>query len=482
MTIDQLIQSVQSSKFDGNICADSRLVKPGDIFVAVVGTNVDGHDFIPSVIDKGAAFIVCQNVPDVSFDNFVVVPDSSLTLGLLAQAAAGDPNKKLTNLAVTGTNGKTTVSYIARSIINSAGNKAGLIGTIEYDSGSDSDQAVPAPLTTPDSITIANLMSKMVDSGAEYMITEASSHALSQNRLAGVDFAAAAFTNLTGDHLDYHETESQYLAEKTKLFTGLSEDATAILNRQSPQAKTIAEKTEAKILWYAVDEPADISAKIISISAASTVYELAYNDQTKQVTTELIGCHNISNQLAAAGLCFAVGFDIDTVVNGIQQTTCVPGRLEPVPQAKDFTVLIDYAHTDDALKNVLQTLTPLRKNNLIVLFGCGGDRDKTKRPRMAAVAEKYADKIIVTSDNPRTESPKEIIEDILEGFADKTNENIYIEPDRTKAIEMAIQIAQNDDIVLLAGKGHETYQVLGTEKVDFNEKQIATGYIMSKQC
>ena len=480
--MDQLLQFVRSEKFTARVCADSRAVEPGDIFVAVVGTNADGHKFIPTVINQSPSFIVCQNKLDVDFDNFVEVKNTSVALGILAQAAAGDPAKKLINLAVTGTNGKTTVAYITRSIIKAAGHKAGLIGTIEYDTASDSSQAQAAPLTTPDSVTIANLMSQMVVAGARYMVTEASSHALSQSRLAGIDFTAAAFTNLTGDHLDYHKTEEQYLAEKTKLFTGLSPDSTAVLNKQSKHAHLIAEKTQAKLLWYAVDEPADISAKTLCVNAARTIYELSYNDQSRQITSPLIGTHNVSNQLAAAGLCFAAGFDIDQVADGIQQTVCVPGRLEPVPQTTEFALLIDYAHTDDALKNVLQTLKPLSKNNLIVLFGCGGDRDKTKRPRMAEVAMQYADKIIVTSDNPRTESPQAIVDDILKGFAYPDAENIYVEVDRTKAIKLAIDIAQKDDIVLLAGKGHETYQIIGTDKIDFDEKQIAAEFIERKKC
>ena len=479
MTFDELLQFVRSDQFDAKVCADSRKVSQGDIFAAVVGTHVDGHDYIPVAIDKGASWIVCHT-PKVQANNIVIVEDSSAALGLLAQAASGEPARKLINLSVTGTNGKTTVAHITRSIVAAAGCKCGLIGTIIYDSASEPGDVLESSLTTPDALTIAGLMAKMVSSGAKYMVTEASSHALSQNRLAGIDFAAAAFTNLTGDHLDYHQTKEKYLAEKTKLFTSLSPDAVAVLNRQSDEAQIIASKTNAKIFWYAVDESADICAKVISMDANRTCYELTFEGQTRPVKTTLIGKHNISNQLAAAGLCFAVGIDIDIVAKGIEQTVSVPGRLDPVDAGQDYAVFVDYAHTDDALKNVLVTLKPLCKNNLTVLFGCGGDRDKTKRPRMAAVAEQYADRIIVTSDNPRTESPQAIIEDILKGFSDAKAANITVEPDRKKAIELAVQSAQKDDIILLAGKGHETYQLIGDKKFDFNDKTIAMGFIRTQ--
>ena len=473
MTYQQLLQHVRSSEFNADVRSDTRLLNKGDIFVAISGVSVDGHDYIPTAIAKGACWVVCKNPGDNTSDNIITVADTSQALGQLSQAVNGDPAAKLTNLAVTGTNGKTSVCYITRSIIQAAGHKCGLISTIVYDSAAGSETAQTASLTTPDSTIIAKLMKQMVSAGATYMATEASSHALSQNRLAGVPFAAAAFTNLTGDHLDYHNTLDQYLAEKTKLFSGLSPESMAVLNLQSPQAQLIAPETKATIMWYAVDEPADLSAKILSISTGGTEYELSFDCQTRIVKTSLVGKYNISNQLAAAGMCLAVGIDLDAVVKGIADLASVPGRLEPVKSDADFSVLIDYAHTDDALKNVLATVKPLCANKLTVVFGCGGDRDKTKRPRMAAEAEKFADRIIVTSDNPRTEPPARIIDDILEGFSDKQADNIHVEPDRKKAIELAIESAAKDDIIVIAGKGHETYQLIGEKKFDFDDKLIA---------
>ncbi|MCJ7777993.1 MAG: UDP-N-acetylmuramoyl-L-alanyl-D-glutamate--2,6-diaminopimelate ligase [Sedimentisphaerales bacterium] len=533
MTFDELLNLVSSDK-TLEIRIDSRLVKAGDVFVAIKGTNCDGHDFIGQAIAKGAKYIVCtknrrQKTEDRRQKEYeiILVEDSSEAAGLLAQAKAGNPASQLINLAVTGTNGKTTTAYLVRSVIQTAGKRCGLIGTVEYDTGSAVCQA---SMTTPDCLEIACIQKEMVKAGCEYMVIEASSHALSQNRLAGIDFKAAAFTNLTGDHLDYHKTLENYLADKTKLFSALSPDAAAVLNRQSPQSKHIAEKTRARVLWYAIDEPADITAHIESMDINGTVFALQHvpkssivNRQSSIVKTLLLGLHNVSNHLAAAGLCLAAGFDLETVAAGLSALQGVPGRLEKVEytevggQGSGFReraasderfilrssprqvgaatengratsdVLVDYAHTDDALKNVLTTLKPLCKGRLIIVFGCGGDRDRTKRPRMAKVAEELADIVIVTSDNPRTEKPEDIINEIVAGFekgpailhtelratSDERRATKIVEPDRRKAIELAIKIAGKDDIVLIAGKGHENYQIIGTKKSPFSDKAVA---------
>ena len=474
------------------IRTDSRLVKDGDIFVAVKGTAYDGHDFIEKALANGARYIVCQQDGQHSIPNSrhesVIVDDTTETAAILAQAASGNPASKLTNLAVTGTNGKTTVAFLVRSIISRAGQKCGLIGTVMYDTCSGN--IYQAPLTTPDCLDIAAKQQEMVKNGAKYMVIEASSHALSQNRLAQVSFKAAAFTNLSGDHLDYHKTKEDYLAAKTRLFSALAPDAVAVLNKQSPEAELIAAQTGTRLLWYAIGEKADITAHIESMDVTGTIFTLEYAGQSSIVRTPLPGLYNVSNCLAAAGLCLAAGFDLETVTTGLSALKTIPGRLEKI-EGGDFSVIIDYAHTDDALKNVLTTLKPLCKGKLRVVFGCGGDRDKTKRPRMAKVAEELADFIIVTSDNPRTEDPNEIIKDIITGFENypaedtigntKNNRDtqyairntIIIEPDRKKAIELAIKNAVKDDIVLIAGKGHEDYQTIGTQKSHFSDKEIA---------
>jgi UDP-N-acetylmuramoyl-L-alanyl-D-glutamate--2,6-diaminopimelate ligase len=478
MNFNELLNLVSSDNAP-NICVDSRTVADGDIFVAVKGTASDGHDFIHQALDNGAKYVVCQqNTQQVIRDTqceLIAVRDSIEAVALLAQTIRGNPANQLINLAVTGTNGKTTVAFLVRSCITQAGQKCGLLGTVIYDtcSGNTSD----AILTTPDCMTIAAGQQEMLKNGAKYMVIEASSHALSQNRLAGISFKAAAFTNLAGDHLDYHKTEEDYLAAKSILFSDLSQDAVAVLNKQSPHTPSIAKKTRAKILWYAIDEPADITAHIESMDTSGTVFNMRYAGQSEIVKTSLLGLYNVSNCLAAAGLCLAAGFDLETIAVGLSAMKTIPGRLEKIDHNDDFSVLVDYAHTDDALKNVLSTLKPLCKGRLIAVFGCGGDRDKTKRPRMAKVTEKLADFIIVTSDNPRTEKPDEIIKDIIAGFENPDSQNITIEPDRKKAIALAIKNAGKNDILLIAGKGHETYQIIGKQKFDFSDKQIAQEYL-----
>jgi UDP-N-acetylmuramoyl-L-alanyl-D-glutamate--2,6-diaminopimelate ligase len=474
MIFDELIKLVSPNKAP-DIRIDSRLVKAGDIFVAVEGAVYDGHDFIDQALANGAKYIVCQkNKSSIEYRassiETIFVDDSLKAAAILAQASMGNPSSKLTNLAVTGTNGKTTVAFLVRSCIQITGQKCGLIGTIVYDTGAASFEA---PLTTPDCLTIAEKQSQMLKAGSKYMVIEASSHALAQNRMAAIDFKAAAFTNLTGDHLDYHKTKKEYLAAKTKLFAALSPEAVAVLNKQSPEAKQIAQKTKTKILWYAINAQADITAHIESMDVNETVFTLDYADQSFLVKTPLMGLHNVSNHLAAAGLCLAAGFDLETIAAGLSALQGVPGRLEKVDWNGDFTVLVDYAHTDDALKNVLSTLKPLCKSRLIVVFGCGGDRDRTKRPRMAKVVEQLADFVIVTSDNPRTEKPQDIINEIVAGFKNPDSPKITVEPDRKKAIALAVKTAEKNDIVLIAGKGHENYQIIGKQKFPFSDKTVA---------
>jgi UDP-N-acetylmuramoyl-L-alanyl-D-glutamate--2,6-diaminopimelate ligase len=484
MTWDELLRFVSSNPA-GGVRTDSRHVRPGDVFVAIAGTACDGHDFIGQAIAAGATHIVHEagrTMPRATDPGnapaFVPVVSPAQAAGLLAQAAKGNPGSRLTNLAVTGTNGKTTVTFLVRSCVQAAGGKCGLMGTVVYDTGSG---RTASSLTTPDCLTIAEAQRQMVDAGARYMVIEASSHALSQDRLAGVNFAAAAFTNLTGDHLDYHKTKESYLAAKTRLFAALTPEATALLNQQAPESRSIARATKARVCWYAIDEPADLTAHIESMTVDGTRFTLEYQGRRERVKTPLLGRYNVANHLAAAGLCLAAGLDLKTVAAGLSALKGVPGRLEKV-ENDGFAVLVDYAHTDDALQNVLTTLRPLCKGRLMVVFGCGGDRDKTKRPRMAKVTEQLADVVIVTSDNPRTEQPEAIIHDILAGFEEPGSERVTVEPDRRKAIELAIETARPRDVVLLAGKGHETYQIIGTKKTDFSDQDIARQCLRERAC
>ncbi len=492
MTLENLLEIVSRSAGGGpNLCVDSRLAKSGDIFIAVKGAHLDGHNFIDQAVANGAKFIVAQKNTHYDLRNLsaealakadtqyelILVDNSAKAAAKLAHAKKGFPANKLTCLAVTGTNGKTTVAYLVRSIIQSTGRRCGLIGTVQYDTG---EKTYQSKLTTPDSFTIADITSQMVAAGAKFMVTEASSHALDQDRLEGLNFAAAAFTNLTGDHLDYHKTKDNYLAAKTRLFQTLSADATAVLNRQSPESAQIAAQTKACILWYSIDEPADLTAHIQVMNTTGTSFSLEYNGQRHFVKTPLLGRFNVSNCLAAAGLCIAAGIDLDTICAALSNPTPPPGRLQKIPHNGSFAVLIDYAHTDDALQNVLETLKPLCAGRLIVVFGCGGDRDRTKRPRMAKVAEKFADLIIVTSDNPRTEDPQRIIDEIIAGFENPDAKKITIEPDRKTAIGIAIEKAQDKDIILIAGKGHENYQILADKTIHFSDQEVATEFLKKK--
>ena len=500
ITFENLLQLVRSPGGPG-LCVDSRQVKPGDIFIAVKGSHLDGHNFIDKAVAAGAKFIVAQknahnaipnmhNVARASSPCFnhgqdgratyelILVENSAKAAALLAHAKKGNPADKLTCLAVTGTNGKTTVTYLVRSIIQSAGFCCGLIGTVQYDTGR---QTYQSKLTTPDPFMVADIMSQMVEAGAKFMITEASSHALDQDRLTGLHFAAAVFTNLTGDHLDYHKTKENYLAAKIKLFQSLSKDALAVLNKQSPESTQIASQIPAKILWYSIKQPADLTAHIETMDTTGTSFSLEYKGEKHLVKTPLLGRYNVSNCLAAAGLCIAAGFKLNVICAALSNPTPPPGRLQKIPCNGQITILVDYAHTDDALQNVLETLKPLCAAKLIVVFGCGGDRDRTKRPRMAKVVEKFADLAIVTSDNPRTENPQTIINEIVAGFENPNTKKIIIEPDRKTAIGIAIESARKNDIILIAGKGHENYQILADKTIHFSDEEVACEFLQRKK-
>jgi UDP-N-acetylmuramoyl-L-alanyl-D-glutamate--2,6-diaminopimelate ligase len=472
MQFEQLIKLVSSKKL--GIKTDSRKVRNGDVFVAIKGTNTDGHKFIGQAVGNGAEYAVISEDCDTGKCEKVIVNEPAPAAGLLAQAAKGYPANKLTNLAVTGTNGKTTVAFAVRHILKNAGKKCGLITTIQYDNGREIKDS---NLTTPNPLKIAEITDEMVKSGCEFMITEASSHALSQQRLAGIPFKAAAFTNLTGDHLDYHKNEQQYLEAKSILFRDLPEDAAAVLNRQAPESEYLKKIVHCPVLWYSLDGEDDISAEIKTISAEKTVFEISFSGEKYNVTSNLIGRYNAANLLAAAGLAMSAGIGIEEIVKALNQPLTVPGRLEKVPCDKGFTVIVDYAHTDDALKNVLNCLNEVGKGRIITVFGCGGDRDSSKRARMAKVSEELSDITIVTSDNPRTEEPEYIIGEIATGFANPASEEIIIELERKEAIETALNLARKDDIVLIAGKGHERYQTIGDRKIPFSDVEIAKEFI-----
>ncbi len=460
-----------------SLTCDSREAGPGVCFVAVRGSDTDGHRFIPQAVAAGCAAIVCEDASQVPADwPRVILESTRSAAGRLAQAFHGNPAEAMTIIGITGTNGKSTVAWILREMLAVHGWKAGLLGTIEYDTGAG---VVAAGNTTPGPMQLAQLMAEMVDNGCSHVVMEVSSHALDQHRAEGIDVDVAIWTNLTGDHMDYHHDMEQYAQAKQRLFTGLRGDAVAILNRDDSWAEAFAQASNAPVTWYGLSPAADIHARIDEISTRGTRFGLVMPEGEVDVTMPLIGRHNVFNGLAAAAAASALGMTPAEIARALSQVTCIPGRLQRVSSAEAFDVFVDYAHTDDAMVNVLGALQPVTKGQLHVVFGCGGDRDRTKRPRMARAAADWADTMVITSDNPRTEDPQAIIEDILDGLDATARDAAIIEPDRRRAIAMAIGHAQPGDVVLIAGKGHETYQIIGSHRHDFDDVQVA-GEILSQ--
>lgn len=455
----------------GRLCQDSRQVQKGDIFIAIDGTKTDGHGFIPQAISNGASIIIIDR--DIDEDESVCtirVTSTRALIGLLAQAMAGYPGKNLSVVGITGTNGKTTVATLVWQALTTLGHNASLLGTVEK----RINQTVETSrLTTADPIELADDMKKMVEAGSSYLVMEVSSHALHQQRIKGIPFAAAVFTNLSLDHLDYHPSMDEYAEAKKILFDSLDEDGWAITNIDDPRGEWIVKDTKAKVLPVSFEKDALIKSEIVSSSESGMTLKI---EDTK-VSTSLIGNFNAYNVAEALVTCSALGFDGIHVAKALKQAKGAPGRMERVNSADEVdhqpVVIVDYAHTPDALDNVSATLNDLKKpgQNLTIVFGCGGDRDKSKRAEMAKIAEKHGDKIIVTSDNPRTEDPEAIIDDILDGFL--KSDSILSIPSREEAITTAIKQANRHSIILIAGKGHETYQEINGERSHFDDREVA---------
>lgn len=451
---------------------DSRAVSPGGVFVAVRGAAVDAKKFVPDAVARGAAVIVVAEPLSIPGVVTIAVDNERSVLARLAMRWHGldQVGGALRILGVTGTNGKSTTAMMARAIIQASGAKCGLLGTIRYDLCA---RSVTADMTTPGPVKLAEYLRECRDAGAKCAVMEVSSHALDQHRTDGLHFAAAAFTNLTGDHLDYHKTPENYCAAKRRLFSALSRDAVAVLNGDDPASQEMARGCDARIVRYSMDSDGEIQAKLIRDTVKGTLYRMRIGGEDLVLENALVGRHNIYNAMAAAGLSHAVGVSLSAIQQGLNSVRNVPGRLQRVPCRSPADVFVDYAHTDDALRNVLSVLRPLAPRRLITLFGCGGDRDRTKRPRMAQVAADYSDAIFVTSDNPRTEDPLAIIQEILTGFEVAVRDRVVCEPDRRAAIRLALRTADTGDILLIAGKGHEDYQIIGTQKIHFDDVEIA---------
>ncbi|AQQ09550.1 UDP-N-acetylmuramoyl-L-alanyl-D-glutamate--2,6-diaminopimelate ligase [Sedimentisphaera cyanobacteriorum] len=454
------------------VTSDSREVQSGDLFAAVKGGLADGHNFIRQAEQNGAGFIVYQNGNFTPGTPSLKIENSRKALGILSNFACGNPSDKLCCLAVTGTNGKTTTASLSKQLLEKAGIKTGLIGTVWNDlCGSEGKSQ--AFMTTPPADSLSRMLQKTAKNGGKAVCIEASSHALDQERLAGVKIEAAAFTNLSGEHLDYHKTLENYFAAKKKLFHRKPPISTAVINLDSPEGRQLAGELECRVIGYSLknSKEAAMRAKEVSFSPSSARFKLCWDGRELPVQTRMTGRFNISNQLAAAGLALAAGLDIEQIAQGLKKCAPPKGRLERVPNEKGLNVFVDYAHTDDALENVLRTLRGVTEGRLITVFGCGGCRDKAKRPRMAEVSERYSDVSIITNDNPRTEDPDKILDEISEGFS--SNENVLRLPDREKAIEKALSLARPEDAVLIAGKGHEEYQDCAEGRRDFSDTKTA---------
>lgn len=467
------VLSAAGAETVSGVCDDSRQVTAGSVFVAVRGDAVDGRQFIPMAVERGARVVVGEALEPIDGVIAVSVADARRTLAELAQRwyrlrRADGFDLKL--LAITGTNGKSTTATMTRAILEAAGLRCGLIGTTHYDLCS---RSVKASLTTPGTLELASYLRECADAGAQAVVMEASSHALDQQRTAGLPFTAAAFTNLTQDHLDYHGTMEHYAAAKARLFAALPGEATAVINADDPWHQEMIKDCAARVLTFGMDHDADLNARIRSESIHGTLYRLTLPEATLGLENAIVGRHNVYNALAAAGLALAAGASPREIEAGLASVRNIPGRLQRVPGVGPADVFVDYAHTDDALRNVLAVLKPLTKGKLIVVFGAGGDRDRGKRPKMAQAAAGYADAIVVTSDNPRTEDPHRIIDDILEGFEPARRRSVIVEPDRRLAITCALAGAHEGDVVLIAGKGHEDYQILGTERIHFDDVEVA---------
>lgn len=446
------------------ITCDSRRVGEGYVFVCINGAAEDGHKYAGTAYEKKAAVIICER--DLGYDNQLILDNTREAFASMCANWFGRPAEKLKIIGVTGTNGKTTVTYLIKSILESAGHKVGLIGTIQNMIGSES---LPSKNTTPSAYELNSLFDIMVKSGCDYAVMEVSSHALDQKRVDGIPFDMALFTNLTQDHLDYHLNMENYMAAKKRLFAMAK---TAVINIDDPYGKTMVEGLNCGIVSYSSkNQAADWFAKDVEFFADGVGFTLSGGGQDSRVKLKTAGEFSVYNALCAAAVSGALGIKTEKISSALSAVTGVKGRAEVVPTNRDFTVIIDYAHTPDGLENILKTFEKVPKNRLIALFGCGGDRDRTKRPLMGKIAAKYADYMIITSDNPRSEAPGIIIKEILAGVENTATPYTVVE-NRVEAIKFAVKNARTGDIIVLAGKGHETYQVIGSGTIHLDEREV----------
>lgn len=484
-TLKALAALVDGAKITGNadtvitdIVQDSRQAGSGAMFVCMEGAHVDGHTFIADVAQKGATAIITQREGVVAPQGVAVltVPDLDAALKAIVPAFFDYPGQRLRMIGITGTNGKTTTSYLIRAMLRQAGHKVGLIGTIQI---MIEDKILPIHNTTPNVVDLQRTLHQMAEAGVEYVVMEVSSHALDQGRVAGCEFDTAIFTNLTQDHLDYHKTMENYRDAKAKLFdslgAGVKPGKTAVVNIDDAAGACMLEHALCDHITYAVDATeAGLRAKEISVHQTGAEFTVQGAFGCMKLKLHITGMFNVYNVLGAVGAALAEQIPVSDIKAALEKFTGVPGRFELVDCGQDFAVVVDYAHTPDGLENILHTARQITENHIITVFGCGGDRDKTKRPIMGRIAAELSDVVIATSDNPRTEDPAAILDDVMVGVEEKIGEKLYeMMPERREAIFAAITMAQPGDTVVIAGKGHENYQILKTGTIHFDDREVA---------
>ena len=475
MILKELLKGVKYLSASGSqevditsLTYDSRSANDGCCFFAVAGTVVDGHNFIASAIERGAKCVICQHIPEEVKDKectFVVVEDSNIAMGDIASNFYGNPSHELKVVGVTGTNGKTTIATLLYDLVQSMGYKAGLISTVVYKVGA---KEIISTHTTPDAIRLNAMMREMVDEGCDYCFMECSSHAIVQQRIRGLHFTGVLFTNITHEHLDYHKTFAEYIRAKKMLFDLLPKSAWALVNMDDRNGEVMLQNTKAARYTLSLQRMADYRAKVMEMVVEGMLLRI----DDKEVWVQFLGRFNAYNLLTVYGAAHLLGFDKEEVLAHLSMLHPVNGRFETVLAKDGTTAIVDFAHTPDALENIINTIDELRTDGqrLIVVCGCGGDRDKTKRPIMGALAAKRANVAIFTSDNPRTEDPEEILREMEAGV--EAGDRYLKISDRNEAIKTAVMLAEPRDIILLAGKGHEDYQIIGTEKFPFNDKAV----------
>ena len=491
MTLHQLLPFMPTARASGpmeaevsGVTADSRRVTAGALFFAHRGTKVDGHEYIPQALEQGAVGIIAElPVPPDYLGAWIEVKDAPLAMGSVASAVHGEPSLKLQVAGVTGTNGKTTVAFLIQHLIVQSKGRCGMLGTIRYDLGND--EILPATHTTPDSAEMHRLLAAILGNGCAGVAMEVSSHAVDQQRIAGIEFDAAVFTNLTQDHLDYHRSMDAYFEAKAAFFEHLVHQKAKrhpcmVINIDDPAGKKLADRYQEKasVTTYGMSYAADFRITDLTNTISTTQFHLLVGGRSLLVRLPLIGRFNVFNAVAALAAVHGMGYNLREAVQHLSAAPQVPGRLQSVGSQRNFRVFVDYAHTPDAMENVLRTLKALNPRRIITVFGCGGDRDVTKRPLMGSIAENLSDHVILTSDNPRSEDPEKILDEIQQGLRGSAHTKIV---DRAQAIALAIEVARDGDIILIAGKGHEDYQIFADRTITFDDVKVASRCLRDKK-